>query len=96
MNPTSIDYAKTYFEYPRLTKIHGEPSFDTLKPFRNEIKANLASVSSELGGGIHGHLGLGFRAVDYNSITPGTPYVRPVHPGATPAVGATQHETLRL
>ena len=96
MTSTSIDYAKTYFEHPRLTKIHGEPSFSNLKLFRNEIKANLASVSSELGGGAHGHLGLGFTDVDYASIAPGTPYVRPVHPGATPAVGTTQHETTRL
>ena len=96
MTSTSIDYAKTYFEHPRLTKIHGEPSFDTLKPFRNEIKANLASVSSELGGGVHGHLGLGFRDEDYDNIAPGTPYVRPLHPGAAPEVGATQHDTIRM
>ena len=87
MMSMSIYFAKTYCEHPRLTKKYGKPSFGTLEPFRNEIKANLASVSSELGGRLNGHLGLGFRDIEYKIIAPGIPYVRLVHPGATPVVG---------
>ena len=34
--------------------------------------------------------------IKYDVIAPETPYIRPGYPGATPNVGTTQHETLRL
>ena len=96
MTSTSIDYAKTYFENSKLTEIHGDPAFEPLKLLRNGIKANLTGISLDLGGGVHGHLGLALNDIEYDLIGPGTPYTRPGHPGATPNIGATQHETLRL
>ena len=41
-----------------LTKIQGIPTHEPLRRIKNEIKANAASVPSDLGGGVHGHLGL--------------------------------------
>ena len=51
MTSTNIDYVDTYFEFPTLTKIHGEPTYFHLKELKNELKANAASVTSDLGGG---------------------------------------------
>ena len=50
--PTNIDYVKTYFEIPELTKIHGEPMFETLRVLFNQLKANATTVSTTLGGGL--------------------------------------------
>ena len=58
MTSTSIDYTSTYFEHPTLTKIHSEPTFFSLQRLKNQIKANLASVNTDLGGGKNGHLEL--------------------------------------
>ena len=53
-----IDYRSTFFDYPTLTKISGEPTLGALMTLRNELKANAQSVETTLGGGAHGHLGL--------------------------------------
>ena len=58
MTSTNIDYVDTYFELPTLTKIHGEPTYFQLKELKNELKSNATSVTTDLGGGGHGHLGL--------------------------------------
>ena len=57
--PTNIDYVHTYFQIPTLTKIHGEPTFETLKGLRDQIKANAGDVKTTLGGGRLGYFGSG-------------------------------------
>ena len=53
---TSVpNYRETLFEYPELTPIHGEPSYESLRVLYNQIKANARSVHTTLGGGQHGH-----------------------------------------
>ena len=47
---------------------------------RNELKANAQSVTTTLGGGANGHLGLVLSEQAYEQIAPGTPYIRPVLP----------------
>ena len=96
MSSTNIDYVNNYFEYPVLTKIHGEPKYASLRTMEDEIKANASSVSTTLGGGHHGHLGLTMLTADYTPGVAPVPYVRPVHPGplVIPA-GTTQHEATR-
>ena len=49
--PTNIDYVNTYFQIPKLTTIHGEPNFNTLRVNMDEIKANAGSVTTTLGEG---------------------------------------------
>ena len=56
--PTNMDYVKTYFQIPVLTKIHGEPTFETLRELRDQIKANAGDITTTLGGGNFGYLGL--------------------------------------
>ena len=75
MTSTNIDYTSTYFEHPKLSKICGQPDYEGLKTLKNEIKANLASVTSDLGGGAHGHLGLGLTITKYARIVPYIPLI---------------------
>ena len=44
------DYINTHVEIPSLDKIHGEPSYHTLRNLKKQLKANTAQVSSDLGG----------------------------------------------
>jgi hypothetical protein len=78
---SSTNYRETYFEYPELTKIHGEPDSESLFKLRNELKANAQSVYSNLSDGAHGHLALVLSQAQYALIT-NLPFVRPNHPGA--------------
>ena len=80
MSPSHPNYIETHFEYKELTKIHGEPTYETIKEIEKEIKANAKSVRSSLGGGNFGHLGLVLSPDQYALISP-TPFVRPDHPG---------------
>ena len=91
-----VDYAKTYFLHQTLTAIQGEPSYSTLKTLKKELKANSSRVTSDLGGGGHGHLGLVLTPHEYSMIS-AVIYARPTHPGALiiPA-GTTHHEATRL
>ena len=93
---TNIDYIDTYFQIPVLTKIHGEPTYHTLKILKNELKANASSVQSNLGGGSHGHLGLVLTRAEYALIAI-APYINPPHPGQLNiAPGTANHEAERL
>ena len=89
MTKESINYIDTLFEHRELTKIHGEPTYETLQIIANELKTNAATVRTHLGGGNHGHLGLVLPPVRYALISP-TPFKRPTHPGAyEPPAGGT-------
>ena len=68
-----------YFEFPVLTKIHA-PTYNALKTLKDEIKANLGGVASELGGRLHGYLGLCILHHEYAHVAL-VPYTRPMHPG---------------
>ena len=46
MSSTNIDYVDTYFEFPSLTRIHGQPTYASLKIVKDELKANASSVTS--------------------------------------------------
>lgn len=75
-----IDIKQTYFDYPELTKISGEPTLAALIKLRNELKANAQAVPTTLGGGAHGHLGLVVADSAYQRITNNVAYVRPTLP----------------
>jgi hypothetical protein len=81
MSTIDIDFKSTYFQHSSLTKIYGEPTYQSLQKLYKEIKANATSVSSVLGGGLHGYLGLVVSAVNYARTQPEHPFVRPEHPG---------------
>ena len=94
---SNIDYVSTIFEYPALTKITGQPDYPTLKRIKDELKANAASVPSDLGGGNHGHLGIVLTPQEYTQVSEAHPYIRPIHPGSlTIAPGIAQHAAHRM
>ena len=76
-----VDYINTAFEYPILDKIHGAPTFSTLNRLKKQLQANAQSVSSDLGGGAHGHLGLVLTPTEYATVSD-IAYTMPAHPGS--------------
>ena len=61
----TVDYKNTVFEKPELTHIHGEPTMANLFTLRNELQTNAQAVSTMLGEGKYGHLGLVMTPQDY-------------------------------
>ena len=96
MTSTNIDDVDTYFEFRIFTKIHSEPSYETLKAITNQLKSNTCGVTSDLDGGTHGHLGLIMTPTEYATISL-VPYISPTHPGAlTISSGTAKHEAKHL
>ena len=62
MTASNINYDATYFEYPTIIKIMGQPNYDGIKTLKDQIKAGLSRVSSDLGDRAYGYLGLGLTA----------------------------------
>ena len=81
MTTSRIDYASTYFPYPKPTPIQGEPTYKALKRLKNELRANSSSVDSDLGGGDHGYLGLVLNNQEYSRVVPNDPFTAPRFPG---------------
>ena len=73
------NYRETLFEYPDLTKIYGEPTYESLRLIQNQLKANACSVHTSLGGGQLGHLGLVLTPAQYAILSP-RPYNQPPRP----------------
>ena len=77
---TSVNFKELYFLHPTLTKIHGEPTYQSLTQLHQELKANAGSVPSNLGGGNFGYLGILFSDAQYTLVSD-IPFITPVHPG---------------
>ena len=87
----TVNYRSTVFEYPTLTRIHGEPTFEGIRQLHKEVMVNAQTVHSDLGGGAHGHLGLTLSPRHYTLIS-SAQYNRPTHPGQLIIPpGTTQH-----
>ena len=82
--------SETYFQHKVLTKISGQPTYETLLVLSNEVRANAASVPSTLGGGLYGHLGLTMSDERYATLANSAPWITPGNPGVfAPPAGAT-------
>ena len=86
--PTPRELIESFPEVPQ--KIHGMPTYNSLKQLRQTIKTNAASVDTIYGGGLHGHLGLVVQPNVYNLLVPPAnantnSWTDPVHPGLVPA-----------
>ena len=91
MATPTVNYRTTVFKYPTLTRIHGEPNFESIKQMHREIMINAQTVHSNLGGGAHGHLGLTLSPGRYALLSK-TEYHCPNHPGQfIIPPGITQH-----
>ena len=91
-----VDYATTYFEFPVVDKIHGRPSFESLRTLKKQLKANALAVPSTLGGGNFGLLGLVLTNAEYTRIS-NEQFVEPNRPGALIVPPFTaNHDLIRL
>jgi hypothetical protein len=77
---STVNYRDNLFEYPELTKIHGEPTYESLKILQNELKTNSQTVHTVLGGANHGYLGIVLSPAQYAMISP-VAFEEPEHPG---------------
>ena len=73
------------FPNPSILPIVGEPTYETITAVARQLKANAASVQTELGGGALGHLAIVMSPVVYATLS-ATPFVNPVNPGALPVI----------
>ena len=96
MSSPNINYVTKCFEFATLTKIHGKPTYKTLRKLKNQSKANSSAVTSDLGGGDNDHLGLVLMPVEYDTVNATVYthllYLRPLDID----VLATQHTATRL
>ena len=83
------------FPYPVLTKIVGTPTYDSIKVVNDELSANAASVHSDLGGGLHGHLAITMNATIYATIS-ATPFTAPTVPDPPVLAGMTAAQITAL
>ena len=68
-SPYSLpDYRTRFFVYKTLTKILGEPNVDTIARLQREVKRNAQKVTTTLGGGQNGYLGLVLSAIVYKKV----------------------------
>ena len=78
------------------TKIHGRPTYLQIKKLEKELIQYATNITTDLGGGAHGYLGLVKTANEYNRIT-GTNFLIPVRPPDLQiAQGTTGHESFRV
>ena len=89
----SIDDITDYFTHPTIPCIKGRPTRENLRELQTKIYENAASVPCELGGGLHGYLGIAMSNDQYAS-TVGTTFTPHVNPGPLPTYpdNATQYQ----
>ena len=89
------------FPHPTLTTISGPPTYASIWTLHLELNANAASISSPLGNGSLGLLGLTVSPEVYKSLSGGVSFKTPTDPGPTPTinndatVGAIASETTK-
>ena len=80
---TDSETIKANFPFPIIPRELRLPTFHIVNEVHNKRKANADLISSSLGGGAHGLLGLGLSPATYRQIT-GSHFLRPNNPGALP------------
>ena len=80
MNTRLPNVKDVYFQHKVLTRVYGKPHFESLKILLDELKDNASSVTSTLGGGMYGHLGLLLSATRYATLS-ATTFVTPLNSG---------------
>jgi hypothetical protein len=76
--------------HPVLSKVQGEPDYQTIHANRKSLQANSRAIDTHLGGGTLGHLGLIISDDSYAMISPTTDagptlWTTPQPPGRAPA-----------
>ena len=86
---------KFNFEFPELSKIHGEPNHLTTLNLTKEVKANLQSQCSDVGGGNYGYLWMCMPETEFRTLPHTEAVVVPVapHPFTVPT-GTTSVQSM--
>ena len=87
--PLPVDDIIAKFRIKTLTKIEGEPTYESISKISHELYTNAATLSSPLGGGKHGHIGMVMKPALYATLS-ATPYVEPQEPSLTPVFDPTR------
>jgi uncharacterized protein (UPF0335 family) len=87
MTASTPDELIAGFPHSSLQKVTGEPTFEDLKLIQRLLNTNAMSVSSYVGGGRHGHLGIIMTNKEYFTITTDV-FPVPKNPGASAKVVA--------
>ena len=91
----TVEAIKAGFPHPSVPRKPGEPTYESIHAVHALLKANAASVPSELGGGVHGLLGLTLANTTYTPLA-GQAFTRPANPGLSPTIPArSTGETVR-
>jgi hypothetical protein len=69
-----------------LPIVQGEPTYPQLASILQALKANAASIPSNAGGGVNGHLGIVVSTAVYATIAPGNPFLLPTMPPQHPRI----------
>ena len=83
----TVEAIKEGFPHQSIPKQPGEPTYESIRTIHRLLKANAASMPSDLGGGAHGLLGLTLNGTVYTAVT-GHVFTLPVFPGSTPTIPA--------
>ena len=81
----SVDTICSVFEHQTIQPYTREPDYEAIKSVHDQLKANAASISSELGGGKHGLLGLIMSNAIYVLVT-NSSFRFPPNPGLLPTI----------
>jgi hypothetical protein len=87
MTASTPDELIAGFPHSSLPKVTGEPTLEDIKFIRRLLNTNAMSVSSYVGGGRHGHLGILMTNEEYFAIAADV-FPLPDNPGASPEVVA--------
>jgi hypothetical protein len=85
MTASTPDELIVGFPHSPLPKVAGEPTFEDLKVIRRLLNTNAMRISSYVGGGRHGHLGIIMTNEEYFAIADDI-FPVPGYPGASPEV----------
>ena len=80
MTSDSSTNVKDYLQHQMLTPVPGTIIYRTLVHIKKEVRANVKSAPSSLGGNSQGHLGLVTSAATYARINSNAVFTRPTHP----------------
>ena len=88
-----MDDITDYFIHPTIAPQEGRPNRESTRNLQKKIHENAASVPCELGGGMHGYLGIYMSDEECTSKF-GTSFIPHVHPGPLPKYpqNATQYQ----
>jgi hypothetical protein len=74
---TSTGLTTFTLKHDPLTPIEGKPTPEAIRKLRQELYANVRGITTDLGGGQHGHLGLLMPDADYLALPGAAAYILP-------------------